>query len=65
MYLVYYCVMNKNLLKRAIKKIGNQTKLADYLSVSKQFISMVKNGRKKMPAEKVIKLNDLIAGLKE
>lgn len=52
--------MNKNLLKRAIKKIGNQTKLADYLGVSKQFISMVKNSRKKMPSDKLIKLNDLL-----
>lgn len=52
--------MNKILLKRAIQQIGNQTKLANYLGVSKQFISMVKNGRKNMPLDKLIKLNDLL-----
>lgn len=45
--------MNKLLFKKAVKFYGSQSKLAERLNVSKQFISMVKVGVKKMPSDKI------------
>ncbi len=53
------------ILNKAIKKAGNQKRLALSLGVSRQFIHQLVHGVRPIPDTFVIKLNDLIAGLKE
>ena len=61
--LVVYAHMNK-LIIRASRKIGNQSKLADYLGVSRQFISYVKHGLRKLPKDKLHLINILLGKVK-
>jgi DNA-binding Xre family transcriptional regulator len=39
--------MNKTLFKRAVKKFGTQTALADHLGITRQYISIIKHGKQK------------------
>lgn len=50
--------MKKRLFNKAVKFYGNQTKFALAIGVSRQFVSMVKFGIKKMPSDKLEKIHE-------
>lgn len=39
--------MNKIIFKRAVKKFGTQTALANFLGIQKQYLSAIKTGKQK------------------
>ena len=53
--------MDKKLLKKAIKKAGNQSKLALHLGCSRNFVSLMMLGKKPLPASKAALILELIA----
>lgn len=53
-------MINKRTLKKAIRIAGNQSKLAEYLQVERQYISDIKHGRRPFPKAREAKLRELI-----
>lgn len=54
--------MDKKLLKKAIKKAGNQSKLALQLGCSRNFISLIMLGKKPLPSARYNQISNYIEG---
>ena len=54
--------MNKKLLLRAVKKCKSQSKLANRLEVSRQFVSQMVKGLRPVPLDIVEDLKRILSG---
>ena len=56
-----WLTMKKREFKRLIKAAGNQSRLAELLGVSRQFVSQIKVGRAPFPKSKLPIVNNLLS----